>query len=59
MSQKFSHKTLEAGRLESVPEDRIEVVCGRDILEKVVAAVKIVHPYEEVALDIYPLEECR
>ncbi|MCX6758522.1 MAG: hypothetical protein NTX14_02340 [Candidatus Nealsonbacteria bacterium] len=49
----------EAGRLESVPEDRIEVVCGRDILAKVVAAVKIVHPYEEVALDIYPLEECR
>lgn len=47
----------EVGRLESVPEERIEVVCSRNLVKNVIAAIKEVHPYEEVALDIYPLEE--
>jgi len=42
---------------EVVSEERIEVVCSRNLLGDVVAAIKKVHPYEEVALDIYPLEE--
>ena len=46
----------EVGKLESVQEERIEVVCDRKFLEDVVSAIKKVHPYEEVALDIYPLE---
>jgi len=32
------------------------MVCSREKLEQVVEAIKKVHPYEEVALDIYPLE---
>lgn len=47
----------EVGKFESVTEERIEVVCERDKLADVVKAIKEVHPYEEVALDIYPLEE--
>lgn len=47
----------EVGRLESVEEERIEVICGRDILTEVIAAVKKAHPYEEVALEVYPLED--
>jgi hypothetical protein len=47
----------KVGALEAVEEERIEVVCGRDILTQVFEAIKSVHPYEEVALDIYPLEE--
>ena len=47
----------EVGKLESVQEERIEFVCDRDIANDVIAAIKKVHPYEEVALDIYPLEE--
>lgn len=47
----------EKGKLESVNEERIEVVCSREKLKKVIEAIKSVHPYEEVALDIYPLEE--
>jgi len=43
------------GSLTQVPEERIEVVCARSLLEQVIAAIKSVHPYEEVALDIYPL----
>jgi hypothetical protein len=47
----------EVGKLESVEEERIEAVCSRNLLDDVVSAIKEVHPYEEVALDIYPLEE--
>lgn len=40
-----------------VMEHRIEVVCNRDDAKAVIAAIKKVHPYEEVALDIYALIE--
>ncbi len=43
------------GKLEEVAEERIEVTCNREKIEEVVKAIKKVHPYEEVALDIYPL----
>ena len=44
------------GKLESVEEDRIEVTCKADLVDAVVNAIKSVHPYEEVALDIYSLD---
>ena len=47
----------EVGKPEAVPEERIEFLCDRDLLKEVVAAIKEAHPYEEVALDIYPLED--
>ena len=47
----------KVGKLESVPEERIEFICDRTIVKKVIAAIKKAHPYEEVALDISPLEE--
>jgi hypothetical protein len=47
----------EVGKLELVEEERIEVLCERSLLKEVIAAIKKVHPYEEVALEIYPLEE--
>lgn len=46
----------EVGRFEEVPEERIEVICSREKLQGVIKAIKEVHPYDEVALDIYPLE---
>ena len=45
----------QVGKMEEVSEERIETVCYKKDLEKVIAAVKKVHPYEEVALDVYPL----
>ena len=45
-----------AGNLEAVEEERIEVIIPRDILNSVIEKVKAVHPYEEVAYDIYPIE---
>ena len=47
----------EVGKLESVQEERIEFVCDRNLVKDVIAAIKKVHPYEEVALDTYSLEE--
>jgi len=46
----------EVGKIEEVIEERIETICERSKLEAVIRAIKEVHPYDEVALDIYPLE---
>ncbi len=46
-----------AGSLESVEEERIEVTCDDKAIKAVVSAIRKVHPYEEVALDIYSLEK--
>jgi hypothetical protein len=45
----------KANALESVEEERIEFVCLRNKAKSIIQAIKKVHPYEEVALDIYPL----
>ncbi len=45
----------EVGKLESVEEERIETICEKGKLEEILAAVRAVHPYEEPAIDIYPL----
>ncbi len=46
----------QVGTIETVSEERIEVVCERRRLKEVVEAIKKAHPYEEIALDVYPLE---
>ena len=46
----------EPGKFEAVEEERIEVVLHHEVVGNVIAAVKRVHPYEEVAYDLYPLE---
>lgn len=43
------------GKVEEVEEERIETICPAEKLEEVLAAVKKVHPYEEPAVDVYPL----
>lgn len=40
------------GRIERVREEVIEVLCHKDKLKGVIAAIKKVHPYEEPAIDI-------
>ncbi|MCL5090481.1 MAG: hypothetical protein M1514_00550 [Patescibacteria group bacterium] len=45
----------EKGKMEAVPEEKIETICYKKDLEKIIQAVNKVHPYEEVAYDIYPL----
>jgi hypothetical protein len=45
------------GKLEEVEEERVETVCTRDRLEAVLQAIRRVHPDEEIAFDVYPIEE--
>ena len=49
----------EAGRLEKVPEIKIEAICAADLTEEVVREMKAVHPYEEVAYYVTALENNR
>jgi dinuclear metal center YbgI/SA1388 family protein len=46
----------KAGELHIEPEIRIEVIATKTILSKVISAISSAHPYEEVAYDIYPLQ---
>ena len=45
----------ERGSEERVAELRVETVGPEDRLDAVVAALKLAHPYEELAYDVYPL----
>lgn len=45
-----------AGKLERVEEYRLETIVPQKALHAVVAEMLKVHPYEEAAYDIYPLE---
>lgn len=52
-----AHPTIgEVGKLEAVAEERIETVCEAEYLPAVLEAIKTVHPYEEPATDVYPIE---
>lgn len=45
----------EIGKIEEIEEERIEFVCPQDRAKEAISIIKKVHPYEELALDIYPL----
>lgn len=52
-----AHPSLgRIGDLEQVPEDRLEVLVERQRLAEVLQALRATHPYEEIAYDIYPLD---
>lgn len=44
------------GRMESAPEVRVEMVCSRKALALAITTLRSLHPYEEPAIDVYPLE---
>lgn len=43
------------GKLEEVVEERIECICKKSEVKNILAAIRKVHPYEEVSIDLYPL----
>jgi hypothetical protein len=47
----------ERGREEHLPELRVETLVPADRLDDVVEALRVAHPYEEPAYDVYPLED--
>lgn len=54
-NKKSSPAIGKVGKYEAVAEERIETIVPRKIIKKVIKNIKRIHPYEEVALDIYPL----
>lgn len=44
------------GKVENVDEYRVEMVCDDRIMTEVIAALKLSHPYEEPAYDVWRLE---
>ncbi len=45
----------KVGVTETVEEERIEVLCDKSDVKEIVKAIKTVHPYEEVPIQVYPL----
>ena len=45
----------ESGKIEQVKEEKIETICPFDSIKTLVEEIKKSHPYEEPAIDIYPL----
>jgi dinuclear metal center YbgI/SA1388 family protein len=45
------------GRLEQAGEVKLETVFPRGLKRSVLAAMRSAHPYEEVAFDLYPIEQ--
>lgn len=46
-----------AGKLEEVEEERIEAVVAEGDLKKVLKAIVKVHPYEEPAIHVLPMQD--
>jgi dinuclear metal center YbgI/SA1388 family protein len=46
----------QKGHLESVDEVRIETIVPEQLLKRVITSMIKAHPYEEVAYDVYPVE---
>jgi dinuclear metal center YbgI/SA1388 family protein len=46
----------ETGRMERVPEWRLEVLADKSAVRELIQKVRQVHPYEEMAFDVYPVQ---
>ncbi|MBR2513602.1 MAG: NGG1p interacting factor NIF3 [Halomonas sp.] len=47
----------QVGALETVEEFKIELVCEDELIKAAIAALKLAHPYEEVAYDVWQLAD--
>ncbi|MEQ9105440.1 MAG: Nif3-like dinuclear metal center hexameric protein [Rhodothermales bacterium] len=56
-AQANPHTGTAGGPLESVPEIRLEMEVAAHRVSAVVAALRDAHPYEEVAYDLYPVQQ--
>jgi hypothetical protein len=54
ISKKQNSKELEQS-IEKVKEVKVEFICPKSKAPKVIKAIKAVHPYDEVAFDVFPM----
>lgn len=45
------------GEVERVSEDRVEMLCDASHLQAALTALRAAHPYEEPAIDVWPLTD--
>lgn len=45
----------EVNKIETVAEYKVEMLCAKDNIKQVIAALKSAHPYEEPAYDVFQL----
>ncbi|NLE80283.1 MAG: Nif3-like dinuclear metal center hexameric protein [Rhodococcus sp.] len=45
------------GDLEQLPENRVEVIAPRRLRTELLAALRVAHPYEEVAFDVFEMAD--
>lgn len=56
-AHKDAHPYLgKVGRSEQIEEVKIEMQCSGDCVKEVVKAIKKVHPYEEIVIDVFKME---
>lgn len=47
----------ELNQLETVDEYKVELVCSEQNIKAAITALKVAHPYEEPAYEVYKLED--
>ncbi len=47
----------ELNKIERVEEYRVEMICKDELIKRAVAVLKEAHPYEEVAYEVFRMEE--
>ena len=47
----------DVGEVEKVQEYKVEMICQDNIIKKAIKVLKQNHPYEEVAYEVFKLEE--
>lgn len=45
----------KAGKIEKIEENKIEFICEKEEAKFIIEKIREVHPYEEPAIDIFPL----
>ena len=46
-------------KLEVLQEYKVEMICRDDLIKKAVETLKYIHPYEEVAYEVFKMEDIK
>jgi hypothetical protein len=47
----------KVGEVESVEEYKVEMICSDELIHNAIKTLKEVHPYEEVAYEVFKMED--
>ena len=55
---KGAHPAIgELDKIERVKEYKVEMICKEELIVKAIQTLKEIHPYEEVAYEVFKIEE--